>query len=355
MSIQAHKFISLLGKTTQRDARALAELEKLAEAYPASHIVQGVLASVLKQEGNFDYTHRLRMAAITSPSRFALFRYLEENETANKTALTYEFEMETHEPVKQHAVKTIMVPVEEEPVGEEPTYVVEKINAEETPFVIPSIQSLSHNHDESVHAEENSLLQQIVAGSIPLEEEKKEFTFMPETEISSISADQMDAIKNDPLEREIFSDAINRTIQHEVFQDALDIKSEFKIEDEVETGDEASGFSYWLDPGKSKSNKRDDKMKRIDKLIENFIKNEPKIKPKKVPFFEPIQAARDSVKYDENLASEPLARIFEKQGFFERAIQIYEKLMMKFPEKKVYFAGRIEKVQEVIKNIKNKQ
>ncbi|MFI5205094.1 MAG: hypothetical protein ACHQF2_11415, partial [Flavobacteriales bacterium] len=262
MSIQAHKFISLLGKTAQRDARALAELEKLAEAYPASHIVQGVLASVLKQEGNFDYTHRLRLAAITSPSRFALFRYLEGSEAAEKSSLTYGLE-EIKELAKQPLVKTIMVPVEEEPEGENTTYVVEKISQEENLNITPSIQSLSFNED-IVLKDEHSLLQQMVAGSIPLEEEKEEFSFTNEMDADVISEDQMDAIKNDPLEREIVSDAINRTIQHEVFQDALDVKSEYTVEDEAE--EETSGFSYWLDPGKSKSAKRDDKMKRIDKL-----------------------------------------------------------------------------------------
>jgi TolA-binding protein len=44
-------------------------------------------------------------------------------------------------------------------------------------------------------------------------------------------------------------------------------------------------------------------------------------------------------------ASENLAMILKRQGKIERAIQIYEDLILKYPEKRGYFAAQIEKAR----------
>lgn len=52
-----------------------------------------------------------------------------------------------------------------------------------------------------------------------------------------------------------------------------------------------------------------------------------------------------STKIKKNFASENLAQIFVKQGKTKKAIKIYEQLIVKFPEKKSYFAQQIEKLR----------
>ena len=47
--------------------------------------------------------------------------------------------------------------------------------------------------------------------------------------------------------------------------------------------------------------------------------------------------------------TETLARIYVNQGYYTKAINIYEKLTLQFPEKSAYFASRIEKIKELIK------
>lgn len=56
--------------------------------------------------------------------------------------------------------------------------------------------------------------------------------------------------------------------------------------------------------------------------------------------------AASSTKLNDNLMSESFARILINQGKKGMAIEIYEKLILKFPEKRAYFADLIEKLKE---------
>jgi hypothetical protein len=52
----------------------------------------------------------------------------------------------------------------------------------------------------------------------------------------------------------------------------------------------------------------------------------------------------DSIDFEE-IISETLAKLYIKQGHKEKGIRMYDKLILKFPEKSVYFASEIEKLK----------
>lgn len=80
-------------------------------------------------------------------------------------------------------------------------------------------------------------------------------------------------------------------------------------------------------------------------LIDKFISEEPRITPSKRDFFSPEDKARQSIADHDDLVSETLAHIYEKQGLYEKAIKIYEKLILLFPEKSSYFAARMTELK----------
>jgi len=85
------------------------------------------------------------------------------------------------------------------------------------------------------------------------------------------------------------------------------------------------------------------KQKKI-KLIDRFIETNPKITPSKTS----AQAIIIIEKKDDDpslLMTETLAKIYLEQKKYQKAIQAYQILILKYPEKSVLFAERIEDIK----------
>ena len=85
-------------------------------------------------------------------------------------------------------------------------------------------------------------------------------------------------------------------------------------------------------------------------LIERFIRISPTIERMTPGDYPPVRdLSADSNSEQGTFITETLAKIYVNQGYFSKAINIYEKLSLQYPEKSAYFAGRIEKIKELIK------
>ena len=84
-------------------------------------------------------------------------------------------------------------------------------------------------------------------------------------------------------------------------------------------------------------------------LIDQFIKENPRIIPRLDLEDSRGDMSVDALIEDNEIVTETLADIYEQQGLYNKAKEAYEKLILKFPEKKAYFASRITELEKLIK------
>ena len=99
-----------------------------------------------------------------------------------------------------------------------------------------------------------------------------------------------------------------------------------------------------IDRGKSEDPLMKDKQKKRE-IIDRFILNSPRIERK-----ENVEISLDEppdIAVNKTLITETLAHLYEQQGKYKEALQAYEILSLKFPEKSSFFASRIQRLKNL--------
>jgi len=158
--------------------------------------------------------------------------------------------------------------------------------------------------------------------------------------LNSIEVSQIDSEIN--LETIVENLEIGKPLDFSVnekhsFQEWLQISRTQPIEREKEVVDH------------SKTSELEEAKKKKIELIDKFIETSPKISPIK-------QGSIITVNFEPNkddnsyLMTETLARVYLEQKKYQRAIQAYEILILKYPEKSSFFADRISDIKVLQQN-----
>ena len=99
----------------------------------------------------------------------------------------------------------------------------------------------------------------------------------------------------------------------------------------------------------SKEQKPESALERNFDLIDKFITANPKISPIKQTA-PSINLAQTKLVQSDSLMTETLARIYLEQKNYEKAIQSYKILILKYPEKSGFFADQIKAVKQLQEN-----
>lgn len=124
--------------------------------------------------------------------------------------------------------------------------------------------------------------------------------------------------------------------------------------------EETHSFSEWLQLSKITPVKREEStpqpekqedesglVKKLD-IIDRFIESNPKIIPSKTISVAP--ATLNETADNSSLMTETLAKVYLEQKKYAKAIQAYEILILKYPEKSVFFADRITEIRSLQQN-----
>ena len=112
-------------------------------------------------------------------------------------------------------------------------------------------------------------------------------------------------------------------------------------EDQPDDSKEKYSFLDWFDIIDEDSPKIEE---RFD-LIDQFIKNSPKIKINKD--YESKSDFKSETKIKDELITETLAKIYVNQEKFNKAIKAYEILSLKYPKKSSFFADQINGIKKL--------
>ena len=171
-----------------------------------------------------------------------------------------------------------------------------------------------------------------------VEEEKKPFTLDTKPESSNV------------IETISISEQKESNIEVEA---ALEIGKPLQFEK-----NETHSFSEWLQLAKIAPIVREEAEKQINvsselekkfDLIEKFIELNPKIPQAKDTTSIPINIAKSN-ETPSSIMTETLAQIYLEQKKYTKAIQAYEILILKYPEKSSFFADRIKNIKILQQN-----
>ena len=197
----------------------------------------------------------------------------------------------------------------------------------------------------SILSPNRKVLYQLIIQDDLIETIEKEIEEIPNKE--KVNTKEL-AIKIEPLEKikEESKSEINELEQNilaEVASYSIEklTPKEPEIKKEpISTSLKSQSFTSWLNTGK----KVDEKS-----IIDDFIHKNPSITRNQTDFYSATNVAKMSVIEEEGFVTETLARVYMKQGHFDKAIKTYRKLSLKIPEKKAFFASQIEVIEELKK------
>jgi hypothetical protein len=119
-------------------------------------------------------------------------------------------------------------------------------------------------------------------------------------------------------------------------------QKEEKAETIVKTEQKMSYLDWLEQINQDKKQKNNDFFDTID----TFLKNKPKIVPVKNKTYKAPAIIEESVTEKQMLMTETLANLYVKQKKYDKAIQAFKILSLKYPKKSSYFANRISEIKQ---------
>lgn len=332
---------------------ALLELTRDYPWFQAAHVL---LAKLDHDHRHIQYHTHLKRAAVYAPDREVLYQMLMKPQLQ---ATVEAFDAACEAVEAEAAVVITQPPVDAIDAVEQPEHIAETapiVSDEEVLSVaLLEVSETAADAQETVEAEP----------AAELEVEAPDDTPLLPLELVREDEQPTPPIKRaadfDDLQREILLEAITSSIEQEVsesYGEPTPIPAAEPMQQPELPAENLSAYTRWLlqrsspaapkvdaTPVSQPEEPVDPKAKQRS-IIDTFIQNDPKISKGKVEMFSTENLARMSLVEDERFVTETMAAIYARQGHVRKAIKAYQLLALNYPEKSVYFANQIKKLQE---------
>jgi len=323
-------------------------LEKIVQEFPYFQSARALYLKGLYTQNSFKYNYALKITAAHTTDRSVLFDFitsdsftaLQKQHYEEKTAEILDIKVAESELVEEAPKLEVRENTVEQSIAASikeatPIETITTPEPEQVELAAPEISAADfYPKDPSVSEQ----AQQFVAEASATEQTTQ--TVESESETATETETKLEIGK--PLE---FS-----TLERHSFQEWLQL-SQFKpiVRDEPEapTQEHANPDLPETEPLPSEVNF--EKQKK-NELINKFIESNPRIpqikheNPIPATFYEPSKADNSM------LMTETLARVYLEQKKYQKAIQAYEILILKYPEKSSFFADRILDIKNLQQN-----
>jgi tetratricopeptide (TPR) repeat protein len=292
-------------------------LEKVLDEFPYFQSARALRLKGLYNQNSYKYNFALKIAASHTTDRSVLFDFITSESFTAIQKKTYEKKIEEllnitvidSQVLKKEEIPTIKTPLEHS--------------------ILTSIKEANTNT-----AQNNSLF-----------------------------IDRLEIDKN--VEQSIL-DSIKEAVPEKIIEETTEAERKLEIGKPIDfSKSETHSFHQWLQISRIEPIIRekqqdssmaiepdpiiDEDKKKKAELIDKFIETSPKISPIKpgVVFTPNLDLNKEDNSY---LMTETLAKVYLEQKKYQKAIQAYEILILKYPEKSSFFADRIKDIRIIQQN-----
>ena len=303
----------------------LDDLRQLSEKYPFSAIFSQLYLKGLTLHDSISFDTELKLHAYKIPDRAQLFHlvhHADGPQISNKELIARETEQEAEAEQEKQEVGA------EEPVNTEGDKVdsIEDDTTQEEETESKTSRSTSDlDRDIIAHAVSSSIFLEVD------EEIEEEYSFAQLKRL-----DKSNTTTDEPTEVEF-------DLSHDDDQDTIEEnKTKTRESEEEEFKTFTSWVSGYIEKNQATNQPKIEKKSNTEENFEEIFD----LAKKEKEFFSPTKKAKESLDESRLPVSETLAKIYIAQGNYPKAIHSYEKLMLKFPEKKSFFAIQIQTLKK---------
>jgi len=338
--VNKQEFSELLTSPSLLSSQHIAQLEDVVKNFPYCQAAHILLARITHQSGSMLTEQKVKQAAAYTFDRKKLKHFIVEKASL-QTQPVVEDTMVVEAIQPKQEIPVVLIEETREPVI---TPKPEPAEKEETPTKADTSKDQFYKELE----ENLQKLHELKRGMSKFKPGEKLKSVEPEKEESTNSVipvtEYIASSKVEPEKEKIEfkynkpEDIVKEPVIPPHYQDEL--------ASEKETTSDSGLLLEYLSYLDNKRQKRD--RKKEEEIIEKFIKEDPSIpqlSPDKLPE-QTEDLSEKSTKITKTPASENFARILLLQGKRDKALEIYEELILKYPEKSAYFAAKIEELKK---------